>query len=107
MPNNQHFSRAVSNPTLDQQIAGARSSAEIAELCRNAFPEYRAVTRDGELAVSDSQAAPMPETPAAPSGTSQFYEVLYPHENDRFEISADSWEELEEKKRKIFAMYQR
>ncbi|MFZ0977887.1 MAG: hypothetical protein WAN23_00675 [Candidatus Acidiferrales bacterium] len=97
----ENFTRE-GNDTLEQQIKSADSPTALYEM----LATHLAENRPTEASATAAANPPMPAEPVrhSPSG---FFQVVYPSGNDRFEVSADSAEELRKKIEKIYSMYRR
>lgn len=94
------------NPTLSAKIAAAKSPDELRDILieyqqanglPNATDRVALPSRSGD----SSSSAPVESA----GGSGNFYEVLYPHNNDRIEISADTQEEFDRRKAAVLAAY--
>jgi hypothetical protein len=93
---------------FDQQIAEARTPAEIREICINREVAQGKLMQDRDGSVHVPVAEPAPAAPSMPADTGaqqRFSRVIYPGGNDRYEIFAESREALDAKEANIRAAY--
>lgn len=96
-----------SNPALEKLIAAAKTQEELSDiLLRHQQSQGLPNATDRVALPSRSDLSRQPSAPAESSGGSgNFYQVLYPHNNDRIEISADTQEEFDRRKAAVLAAY--
>lgn len=98
----------MANESFEQRLAKATSAAEVAELCK-AQAENAGVlvrTRDGGVEVRENFVVPPTVAPLAPSTTANYSKIFYVG-NSRFELVADSAEQLAEQERRILRLFGR
>ena len=81
----------------------AQSPTELYEIAMKELHEHRGTP---ETPTAPSAPAPLPAGPVD-HRASGFYRIVYPSGNDRFEVTADSEEELQKKIERIYQMYKR
>jgi hypothetical protein len=103
-----------SSAAVETAVNKATSHEELRESMLAVLAQQGAVARTRDEGV---RVIPQPEVfvpsasladhPAEHANTARFYRVIYPHDNDRFELTGNSEAELDERERQIRAMYQR
>lgn len=96
------------NAQLEAQIAAATTKEELdAVLLR--YQELNGMPTRFDRVALPSRSGDSSSQPSAPiessGGTPQYFEVLYPHGNDRIEISAATQEEFDRRKAAVLAAY--
>lgn len=101
------FTRA--NPNLEQAIRAATNVEQIRELCVAAGEQSHILTRtrSGELIVNDGFVASVTQAPLADSTSGNYTKIIYPFGNCRFELAADSPDQLEEMERRVLQAFGR
>lgn len=102
------FSR--STPALDAAIAACNSPEDIRELSKASLESQGIISRnvreDGQYGARltgwhPEQAAQVAFLPAQPQATPTCSRVIYPHLNDRYELTGSSEDELDAKESRI------
>lgn len=98
---------AKSNKELDEACASSRTNAELREKLLEVMARQGTIVRDptDPTNVQGVAAPPAPALPAEGQATATHFRVIYPHLNDRFEITGSSEAALDERERQIRALY--
>jgi hypothetical protein len=110
----EDFTSKFRNPELEAVISRAQTSSELRELMLQELARQGQIVRthDDEFDIrrgpraGEPEAHPAPSLPAArPTAQPTCYRVIYPHGNDRYELSGATEQELDQKEARIRAMF--
>jgi len=102
------FTTKTLDPALLERLNRASSAAEIGEICKQSGERAGVLVRerDGSVFVHEDFVVPQAAAPLSPYATANFSTIFYVG-NSRFELVADTAEQLEEQERRILQLFGR